>query len=123
MYENLRNLRKQQGKTQSEFGSEFGLVKNTYQGYESGSREPNSDFWIAVAEKYHVSIDYLMGFCDDPQSTKYAVSFRTSPEEKNLVTSWRRADDRAKGDVAHALKNFGFDYVQPKKEQQEKEAM
>ena len=114
MYVNLRRLREQEKKTQSQFGADFGLAKNTYQGYESGSRQPNSTFWIAVAEKYKVSIDYLMDFCDDPQSTKYAVTFQTNPEEKTLVRAWREADDDQKIIVAAALK---IGYEKPKEKE------
>ena len=48
--------------TQEEFGKSIGIAKTTYNNYETGEREPKSDFWIAVAEKYGVSIDWLMGF-------------------------------------------------------------
>ena len=30
--------------------------------YETGSRNPKSDFWIAAAQKYGSTIDYPMGF-------------------------------------------------------------
>lgn len=29
--------------------------------YETGSRNPKSDFWIAAAQKYGSTIDYPMG--------------------------------------------------------------
>ena len=54
MYQNL-NM------TQEEFGKSIGLAKSTYNNYETGVREPKSDFWMAIAQKYNVSIDYLMG--------------------------------------------------------------
>ena len=73
MYEHLKALRESENLTQEEFGGLFGIKKTTYQGYESGKREPDSDFWIAVAEKYNVSIDYLMGFTDDQKRSKYAT--------------------------------------------------
>ena len=73
MYENLEKLRKEQGKTQTEFAEELGMPPNTYRNYEKGIREPDSDFWIAVAEKHKVSIDWLMGFSDDPHRVKFAA--------------------------------------------------
>lgn len=125
MYENLRKIRNERKLTQAQAAEKIiignpkkPLTRTTYANYESGITEPDSEFWIAVADLFKVSIDYLMGFCDDPNSTKYAVNFQTSQEEKNLVRSWRSADDRAKEDVAHALRGFGFVYVQ----QKEKEA-
>lgn len=61
MYQNLKALRDSLNMTQEEFGKSVGLAKSTYNNYETGAREPKSDFWIAIAQKYNVSIDYLMG--------------------------------------------------------------
>jgi len=66
MYENLKALRKSLNMTQAEFGHSLGLAKTTYHNYETGIREPSSLFWIAVAKKYGVTIDYLMGYSNDP---------------------------------------------------------
>lgn len=69
MYQHLKDLRESLGLTQSEFGKSIGVAKSTYNNYETGIREPKSDFWIAIATKYGVTIDYLMGFSDDPSAT------------------------------------------------------
>ena len=67
MYKNLKALRDSLNMTQEEFGKSIGLAKSTYNNYETGVREPKSDFWIAIAQKYNVSIDYLMGI-ENPQN-------------------------------------------------------
>lgn len=67
MYQNLKALRDSLNMTQEEFGKSIGLAKSTYNNYETGVRDPKSDFWIAIAQKYNVSIDYLMGL-EDPQN-------------------------------------------------------
>ena len=67
MYQNLKALRDSLYMTQEEFGKSIGLAKSTYNNYETGVREPKSDFWIAIAQKYNVSIDYLMGL-ENPQN-------------------------------------------------------
>ncbi len=69
MYENLKKLRESLGLTQAEFGKSVGIAKTTYNNYETGIREPKSDFWISVAKKYGVTIDYLMGYSKDPHLT------------------------------------------------------
>ena len=69
MYQNLKALRYSLNMTQEEFGKSIGLAKSTYNNYETGVREPKSDFWIAIAQKYNVSIDYLMGI-ENPQNEK-----------------------------------------------------
>lgn len=50
MYENLKKLRESLGLTQAEFGKSVGIAKTTYNNYETGIREPKSDFWISVAK-------------------------------------------------------------------------
>ena len=69
MYKHLKELRESLGLTQSEFGESVGVAKSTYNNYETGVRAPKSDFWISVAQKYNVTIDYLMGYSDDPHSS------------------------------------------------------
>ena len=106
MYKNLKELRKYYNLTQAEFANSISIPTSTYNQYENGTREPGSDFWIAVSQKYRVSIDYLMGFTDNPKGTKFADTFQISPEEKRLIIAWRNCDKRAREDVEHALRNY-----------------
>lgn len=74
MYKNLKSLRQSLNMTQKEFAASLGIGYTTYNGYETGAREPKSDFWVAVAKKYGVTIDYLMGFSDNPHQTSTDIS-------------------------------------------------
>ena len=93
MYENLKKLRKEMGKTQAEFAESLGFPQTTYAGYEKGTSDPRSDFWIAVATKYDVSIDYLMGFTDDPKRSKYATPSKLDEKYAALDDVGRRVVD------------------------------
>ena len=73
MFKNLKALRESLNMKQKDFAAVFGLPTSTYNNYETGKSDPGSNFWIAVAEKYNVSIDYLLGFTDDPQRSKFAT--------------------------------------------------
>ena len=84
MYPHLKDLRESLGLTQSEFGKSVGISKSTYNNYEVGIREPKSDFWLAVAQKYGVTIDWLMGFSDDPHSTGPETKKAPSTDESEL---------------------------------------
>ncbi len=69
---NLKTLREMLGfEQQKEFAKTLGIPPNTYGGYENGQREPKIEFWVMLADKYKVAIDWLMGFSDDPHKTKY----------------------------------------------------
>lgn len=74
MFKNLKALREQQGLKQEDFARQFGVKKSTYSNYETGTTEPSSAFWIAVADHFRVSTDYLLGRTDDPRGTKYGGS-------------------------------------------------
>ena len=74
VYVHLKELRESLGMTQEEFGKSIGIAKSTYNNYEKGIRDPKSDFWVTVAHKYGVTIDYLMGYCNDPHGTSVNTS-------------------------------------------------
>lgn len=69
---NLKALRETRGMKQSDFAETLDMKPSTYAGYENGSRDPSTDIWISVSERYRVSIDYLMGQTDNPHGTKFA---------------------------------------------------
>ena len=85
MYVHLKELRESLGLTQAEFGKSIGIAKSTYNNYETGAREPKSDFWVAVAQKYNVTIDYLMGYSDDPHGTVAGTSRAPSVFARRLA--------------------------------------
>ena len=74
MYKNLKALRQSLNMSQKEFAASLGIGYTTYNGYETGARDPKSDFWITVAHKYGVTIDYLMGYCNDLHGTSVNTS-------------------------------------------------
>lgn len=98
MYIRLKELRDSLGLTQAEFGKSIGIAKSTYNNYETGIREPKSDFWIAVAQKYGVTIDYLMGFSDNPCSA--------SVKEKSTRTVCDTSADELNDAELHLLALF-----------------
>ena len=51
---------------QREMAEQLGLSFRGYQGYETNQTEPKLATLIAIADYYHVSIDYLVGRTDDP---------------------------------------------------------
>lgn len=102
MYKNLKNLRTSQGMTQEEFGKTVGVTKTTYSNYETGERAPKSDFWIKVAQVYGVSIDYLMGYTDDPTPIKKKAS-SLSDKAVNISYKYDKLDAHGKRMVEMVL--------------------
>lgn len=62
----LKALREGRRIYQREMAEQLGLSFRGYQGYETNQTEPKLATLIAIADYYHVSIDYLVGRTDDP---------------------------------------------------------
>lgn len=93
-YQNLKALRESLSMTQKDFAASLGIGQTTYNGYETGARDPKSDFWIAVAQKYEVTIDYLMGFSNNPKKTSEAKKSPSdlSEEAKKVAKDYDSID-------------------------------
>ena len=68
-YERIRNLREDSDLTQAELGRQINVPQRTYAYYESGQRMIPPQVLVALAEYYHVSVDYLLEVTD--QKTPY----------------------------------------------------
>ena len=65
--EQLKTYRKTKKATQKDLATYLGVSERAYQHYEAGSREPNIDTLIALADYFDVSLDYLVGRTDNPE--------------------------------------------------------
>lgn len=60
-FENIRNLREDNDKTQKEVAAYLNINQTTYSKYELGKINVPIDVFIKLADYYTVSIDYLVG--------------------------------------------------------------
>lgn len=60
-FENIRNLREDNDKTQKEVAAYLNIKQTTYYKYELGKINVPIDVFIKLADYYTVSIDYLVG--------------------------------------------------------------
>lgn len=125
MYQNLKSLRTSLDMTQEEFGKSIDVAKTTYSNYEQGIREPKSDFWISIANKYNVTVDYLMGRCNDPHGlyqenkVENIKQEANTPEESELIKKYRYLDRSGQETVKHIL-NHEFNRVETSRKQAER---
>lgn len=68
--ERLVELRKQHGLTQKQLAKELNISEIGIQNYEGRRRKPTHDAFITIAEYFDVSLDYLAGRIDNPNSHK-----------------------------------------------------
>ena len=60
-YERIRALREDADFTQAKVGAAINVPQRTYAYYESGQRMLPPQVLCALADFYHVSVDYLLG--------------------------------------------------------------
>lgn len=58
----LKELRLEHGISQRKLGEALGVVNQTISFWETGSREPDLDTLVKIAQYFNVSIGYLLGF-------------------------------------------------------------
>lgn len=66
-FERLRQLRKENKETQVQTAKSVGITERQYQGLEAGTSLPNYRTFIALADHFGVSLDYLAGRTEDPR--------------------------------------------------------
>lgn len=80
----LKELRKENKKTQEEIAKFLQVAQRTYGGYELGTSEPTIDTLCKLADYYGVTVDYLIG-------RDFANEFGyLSETEKNMLKGFRQ---------------------------------
>jgi transcriptional regulator with XRE-family HTH domain len=60
LHERLAKLRRQHGFTQQHVADRLGMSRGAYSNYELGSREPDAENLVTLAQLYDVTVDYLI---------------------------------------------------------------
>lgn len=61
----LKYLRKKQKVEVNYILDRVDIARSTYNGYEAGTREPNGDKLVKLAEVFNTTVDFLMGRTDE----------------------------------------------------------
>lgn len=72
MYQRIRDLREDNGLTQTQIAQMLGMSQTGYSKYETGENDLPTQILIRLADFYHTSVDYLLGRTDitTPYPTK-----------------------------------------------------
>lgn len=102
----LKLYRNKAGMTQEEVANALGIPKKTYQNYEYGVRDADSDILCALADLYGISLDDLVGRQIALREDEIAAR-----ETDELVTAFQALDQKGRAvllDVASSLReHFG----------------
>lgn len=67
-YNRIRDLREDADKTQAEIAKYLNVGTTTYRRWETGEREIPLHIIIELAKKYKVSLDYIAGLTNNPNT-------------------------------------------------------
>lgn len=82
--ERLVAIRERNGYTRKRLAEELGKPYTTLTKYENGEREAGSDYLVCFAEKFNVTVDYLLGRVDDPH--QYYAGQKKAPAPAKAET-------------------------------------
>lgn len=103
----LKEIRENIGMNKKEFANCIGIKYTTYNGYETGAREPDSDFLILIAQKFDVSTGYILGLRDEKDIIN---SYQLKSSEYKHIEKYRDLDDHGKNIVTTIL-NIEYDRI------------
>ena len=95
--ERLKLLRKKNKETQEMLAEKLGVSARTIGSWEQEDRVPSCETLICIADKYHVSVDYLLGRSDDPN-----VFQSNPPNETPIAKDFSIKKDMPPSKQAHA---------------------
>ena len=80
----LKQLRLELNMKQSELANKIDVSPSTIGMYEQGRRTADQDTLIKIAEEFNVTIDYLLGRSDEPNTTSKNRKSDSEDEEKDI---------------------------------------
>lgn len=120
----IRELRKEDKLTMKQLGEKIGVAESTISQYETGKREPDNDTTKKIADFFHVSIDYLLGYVsepwfylDDEKTLRWANSYEEDPDLDKQLSGIDFALSGEIHDLTDAEKQDILDYIRFKKSQ------
>ena len=65
--ERLQKARQRKNLMQKDVAAYLNLTERSYQHYEGGTRRPNYEILVTLADYFDVTTDYLLGRTDEPE--------------------------------------------------------
>lgn len=98
----LRVLRTEHNMTQAELGKRIHVARATIAGYERRDRQPSHEKLLAIADTFHVTIDYLLDADGDEAAAEITLPPKRQPEEK-VFALYRKLSPRSQNDAYQYL--------------------
>ncbi len=93
----LKTLRLKNEMTQKYVAARLNVARSTIAEYETKNRQPSHEKLAALANLFHVSIDYLLD--DETIHLNTAATDYRKPEEQKLIIRYNKLSKRSKEDL------------------------
>ena len=103
---NISKYRKKSGLSQAELAQKIGVKNSTVSSWERGANAPDIETLFSICKLFNVTVADMFG-CD---TVDYNDKLTVHGFEKDLVISYRKADDLDKAIVRRTIK---LDTVRP----------
>lgn len=116
--ERIRNTREDLDILQQELADAVGINVSVLSRIEKGTRAIRDDELVKIANKLHVSTDYLLGNTDipnEPPASATAGAQTLTPQDQELLRKYHELDSRGKQAVLDTL-DREHSYTAPKTE-------
>lgn len=125
----IKQLRKEKGLSQAQLAKEVGISNQIISFYENNKREPKIETWQALANFFDVSVPYLQGIDDKPNTgyskehiykclddaykQDYPVTFDVEPPSGNFfISSKDEIEDYCKTKKINIPEDVGLEFWQ-----------
>lgn len=98
--ENLKKLRLERNLSQQKLADNFGMTQQAIFNYENDITEPDIYLLKQFANFFHTSVDYLIGYTDNPVTREDALLFESSPaisKELHHLSLYRKLSPSVQG--------------------------
>lgn len=95
--EKLKRLRLENEMTQEYVAKRLNVARSTIAGYETKNRQPSHEKLTAIANLFHVSVDYLLD--DEFVQITPSQNSTLSDEESALLSRYHRLSSRSRKDL------------------------
>lgn len=97
----LKELRLKNDMTQLYVAKRLNVARSTIAGYETKNRQPSHEKLTALANLFHVSVDYLLD--GDTLSLDSSQISTQCADEQSLLLRYRKLSQRSRDDLAEYL--------------------
>lgn len=103
MHQRIRRIREGRDIKQADAAEAVGIGRPFLSDIEGGKKDGSIKTWIALADFYDASLDYLVGRSSSPSGTSDYLA--KDEDERALLQAWRNISEEDRGALRIALRN------------------